>query len=429
MAEQQQGPGFWATLGEGLRGAGAVLSPEVYKSQQDERQHTLINVARSLEIRKAQRALDADSKFSAAVGGLQPSAFKTSAELLDALKEVPLDVIAESPRAQQTMAMAGQMQAREAAQAAKVQQMDFQYAQLEQRGEIARQRSEDNRLSAEERARANLANEQIRSKLAELRETIAAGKGEGKLTGDAVTNEAWYQIINGKIRPGAVSWGVSGNADRVAITNKMAEIASEYGIPPDKLASLGLTNRAKASALLALEKQRNAVQAYERSFVSQIDVLEGLSQKVGRTDSPWVNKSLNELRSKGMGDPDVAEYLGQMRLVQTEAARIIANPNLSGQLTDTARKEIHDILNGEMTVAQVTRLTTRLKADAELRKQGLDKQAEQLGNEIRGSAEAPKAEAPKAATPAAAAAPKQGDKDKSRSGKPMTYDGTKWVYD
>src|SRR6266446_718662 len=94
------GGGMLESLGQGLQGAGAVLSSEVYETQAHERQNALVNIARTLEITKAKRQLDADTKFGEFTKGLQPNAM-TSEGLLDVAKKVPIDVLAESPRAQQ----------------------------------------------------------------------------------------------------------------------------------------------------------------------------------------------------------------------------------------------------------------------------------------------------------------------------------------
>jgi len=407
---------FLEDLGTGLRGAGGVLSPQVYKEQNVERERQLPNLLLATQVQEQVRKMKADETFRNILASKTSSAPITGASSLrDAMKDVPVELIAASPMAEKMSNMASQFQARE-------DQAQARFYAIEERRREADMRSEDKRLSLAEQGRARAEANELRLQIAQMVDTTRrAGinlRNEGKLTPEAVNNEAMYSIINGKIRPGAVAWGVSGNADRTAITNRIAEIATEYGIPPEKLASLGLTNRAKASALLQLEKQRNAVQAYERSFIAQVDVLDQLSDNVARTASSWVNRPLNELRRSGMGSPDVAEFVAQMRLVQTEAARIIANPNLTGQLTDTAREEIRHVIDGSMTPAQVKRVAARLKTDARLRHEGLDDQAASLGAEITGSTVMPAAPTATTPAPGAPAAPKQSD--------PLEYKGYKF---
>lgn len=158
------------SFGAGLRGAGEVLAPEVFEKNAIERRDALVNVARGLQIRKEQRALDADTKFSESLSGMQPSSFKTSGDVMDVLKGVPLDVIAESPRAQATLQMVGQMQQREAAAEQRKQAIQLQYERLDQQADIARQRSEDVRLGIQERAAADQRHQALQRELATMRE-------------------------------------------------------------------------------------------------------------------------------------------------------------------------------------------------------------------------------------------------------------------
>lgn len=227
---------------------------------------------------------------------------------------------------------------------------------------------------------------------------------KSSMSDKALDNAAWFQIINGRTASGTVSYGKAGQADREAIRERVAEIAERHGIDPAKLASLGMTNRASASALLQLEKQRNAVEAYSQAFVRNADMALDLSEKRASTFSPLLNRPVNAL-AQYSGDPDVAKFMAQVRLVQTEAARIINNPNLSGQLTDTARGELDHILNGNMTVGQFKDVVKLLKRDVEIRGQTLDKQAEKLRGEIMGAGTAPAASTPAAPATKPAAKP------------------------
>lgn len=128
-------PGLLEDFGQGLQSAGAILSPEVHKSQTMERQNTLENVARGLQIRKAQRELQADEAFTTEFGGLQGSALTDSASLEKKLFETvqKRPEVMDSPRYHSAMKMASQMQAREAAQAARQQQLQLSQDELDRR--------------------------------------------------------------------------------------------------------------------------------------------------------------------------------------------------------------------------------------------------------------------------------------------------------
>lgn len=169
--------GLWSAIGEGFRGMGAVASPAVAQRQAQERADVLPNMIRALQLKGAQRAFDADTKFSEAVSGLQPSSFKTSDDVLGALSKVPLDVIAESPRAQQTLKFARQMQAKEQQQEQRREALQFRYDQLDQQAEIARQRSADVNLGIQERAAADKRHEDLQRELRAMRDSGAVPSG------------------------------------------------------------------------------------------------------------------------------------------------------------------------------------------------------------------------------------------------------------
>lgn len=87
--------GLIEDLGAGLQGAGAVLSDEVYKTQAVERQNRILNIARTLEITKAQKAMQADEKVRQALNGkIHPG--MTSSAMLESIDGIDQATLAES---------------------------------------------------------------------------------------------------------------------------------------------------------------------------------------------------------------------------------------------------------------------------------------------------------------------------------------------
>ena len=136
--------------------------------------------------------------------------------------------------------------------------------------------------------------------------------------------------------------------------------------------------KAQKAALTQITKDLAAIRPYHDMLEGNIGILKELGAKLSRTDSPWANKTLNYLQTHPTSDPDVTEYLAQMRLVQTEASRVINNPRLVGQLTDSARHEIDGIVNGDMAIASSNRVVDRLLNDAGRRVSSMEKEQEHL---------------------------------------------------
>lgn len=164
---------FLEEFGKGLQNAGAILSPKVYQQQAEDRRNALVDVTRALQIKQATDSMQADQKFSEYMSGLQPTSMNDPGAMLDAMKNVPMDVLASSPRAHQTMQLVSQVQARQDAAQARKEQVQFRYDQLEQQGELARQRADDTRLGIQERAANERRHQALMLELGKMRDATA----------------------------------------------------------------------------------------------------------------------------------------------------------------------------------------------------------------------------------------------------------------
>ena len=228
----------------------------------------------------------------------------------------------------------------------------------------------------------NQRGEQTRSML-EARLAAASRTDRGgpmNLTEDAINDVANYVVLNGRL---PIGFARMGQEAQQAILNRVSEVARAAGMSSEELAAAGPLTKQKLGAYLQFEKMRNGIQAYEKMLDLNIDVLKELSAKVNRTGSPYANKGVLWLQQNASGDPDVAEYLFQVRTVQTEAARILSNPNLTGQLTDTATQELANVFGANLTHDQLTRVAERAQADARNRSRTIDEQSQKLIAEIK----------------------------------------------
>lgn len=201
-----------------------------------------------------------------------------------------------------------------------------------------------------------------------------------ELSPDALDNAAAFFILNGRM---PIGLSRIGPATLGMIQNRAAEMTQAAGFTPQDFAASGPIVKQKLGALLQLEKNRNAIQAYEAMLNKNIEVLKVLSEKITRSDSPAANRPILWMQQNMQGDPDVAEYLFQVNIVATEIARTLNNPNLVGQLTDTARQEVEQVVSGRLTPAQMSNVLARAQADAHNRAASFDTQVKKLISEIR----------------------------------------------
>jgi hypothetical protein len=219
----------------------------------------------------------------------------------------------------------------------------------------------------------------------DLRVTPPAGS---ERTAGAITNEAYARIINGKGTPGFASSGAAGEPTKAAVANKMEDIRKELGWTPAELATKGPENRTKFIALGSLEKDLAAIGPFHDMLNTNAKIAVQLADKIAssRTGSQLLNKPITWLQANAADNPDIAEYLFQIQTVKTEGARILNNPRLVGQLTDSARHEMGDVVNGNMPFGQTRRVLSRMMSDGDNRVNALTAQRDKTVQEIRGSA-------------------------------------------
>ena len=310
--------GLLESLGQGLQGAGAVLSSEVYQTQVHERANYMANALRALQLTKAKRALDADVRFSDFTAGLQPSAM-TSEGLLDAAKKIPIDVLSESPKAQQFMQLVSQVQNREAAAQARKDAIQARYLQIEQMAEAARQRSEDRQLGIQERAAADRRHADLQRTMIgmradalkqglELRRDAAEERRQQRedalLTPQEATFMAGQYLAGDKSVFQNVGRGSQGAENIIRLRRAVQAEAERRKMKPDEIAA----RMAEFEGIKAGERTLGNRTANIEMAVTEAQQMAPLaltaSENVDRTKIPTLNAALLAAE-KGMGDENV----------------------------------------------------------------------------------------------------------------------------
>jgi hypothetical protein len=171
------------------------------------------------------------------------------------------------------------------------------------------------------------------------------------------------------------SFGQAGQTNRTLINNEKAKTLKELGLTEQEVIRQQAVAKGQIKSVAQLVPMKNAIQAYEEvARGNGARVLE-LVNKVNTTGVPVLN-SLKRLGEQATGNPDAAELMQVLQNYKTEAARIIANPALTGQLTDSARKEIANVVPANMTPAQAERIVKRLNFEFDLRTRGIDQALE-----------------------------------------------------
>jgi len=142
------------------------------------------------------------------------------------------------------------------------------------------------------------------------------------------------------------------------------------GLSLSDVVKQGEAYKIKAGAAQEIEKMYAAVESFSSTVDKNMAVLEALSKQLPRSDIPIISKGQLAV-SSFTGNPTLTAYQGAMRSVATEVARIVTQPRLTGQLTDSARKEIDKFMHADMTHPQLVSLMKTLRTEVKNREDGI----------------------------------------------------------
>lgn len=206
------------------------------------------------------------------------------------------------------------------------------------------------------------------------------GGGESKLTPEGEKYLVKLQQTNQAIPRTRRGLRDDDTINRLGAADAKAVAAGETDIPASRAEF-----KANQAALTQLTKDLSAIKPFKEMLDVNAEIALDLGKKVVSTDSRLANKSLNWLKQNVGDNPDTAEYLAQMAFVQTEAARVLQNPRLVGQLTDTARHEMQSVVSGDMPLKATERVIRRIQQDGKNRIAAMERQADSLKQKMGSS--------------------------------------------
>lgn len=297
-----------------------------------------------------------------------------------------------------------------------------------------RQTTETRAAAAAQAAAANIAADNKRADetlaLARQREAREAAAAAAARTDTTLITPAGLDVaaLNYKKTGVMPALGMGDKTTRTRIINRAAELtpADETRITAGgtNIAANKADFKASADSLTALTKQRNAIAAFENTAGKNIDLFLAQAGKVVDTGSPLANTAVRFATGKLLGSPDQAAYDAARQVAVNEIAKITSNPNLSGTLSDSARKEVEAFNPSNATLKQSVAVMRLLRQDMGNRATSLDDQIAQVNDTLHGKTAAPPP-ATAAAVPANVAAALKG----LGPGKHTLSDHSVWLID
>jgi hypothetical protein len=217
------------------------------------------------------------------------------------------------------------------------------------------------------------------------------------------------------------TFGRPGQAIRTKINNAQAKKMKELGITNNQLAAFRSRVQGELKSTKGLVEMQNAVASYKKLARFNGDRLLELVADVDVTGVPAIEGLARWAKERG-GSVDTAEFQSVLKTYQTEVARIIAQPRLIGQLTDTQIQEMQKVVSGTASAPQLRRVIGRLNLEMDMREKGIEAQIATSGGNLNipgTEAVSPSAGGPTAGTVVDGYRFKGGDPNKQENWEPV----------
>jgi hypothetical protein len=168
----------------------------------------------------------------------------------------------------------------------------------------------------------------------------------------------------------------------IAIIQRAAQLDQQDG--GQGIASNKSIIDANRTSLNSLQKNYDQVQAFEQTAEKNMDLLQSTAQKIPDLGSRFANVPVRMVNSQMIGTANMAAFKTALYTAQTEAAKVLNSSNATGILTDSARHELQDIIDGNVPLPAMVASLNTLKQDMSNRTQSYQAQIGDIQGRIKG---------------------------------------------
>lgn len=203
---------------------------------------------------------------------------------------------------------------------------------------------------------------------------LAAGAGE-KLTKEALDMQAENYWSTGKLPPG----GRSGAAlvQNRQIMNRAAELHAG-----ESLAANSSEYKANSASLTGLQKNLDNVTAFENTALKNIDQVTKIAKTIPDLGVKFANVPLRKITADMIGTDNMSRLRTALASAQAESAKVLSSANASGVLSDHARDEAKDFLDGNLPLSAMLAQADQLHTDFGNRHQSYADQIAAIKNRL-----------------------------------------------
>jgi hypothetical protein len=160
----------------------------------------------------------------------------------------------------------------------------------------------------------------------------------------------------------------AGRAGSAAIRNREAEM-----FPRSDLGFGGTlaTYSAGTHSLEKLQTQADAVNAFERTAIANLDQFLASAKGVIDTGSPLFNAPGRKFAERVAGDPNLTRFSVARQVAVQEVGKVLSGAMGNAAISDSARHEVEQLLSPDASIAQIDAAANILKQDMLNRKRAL----------------------------------------------------------
>ncbi len=168
-----------------------------------------------------------------------------------------------------------------------------------------------------------------------------------------------------------------------AIIDRAAQLDSAGG--GQGIAANKLNVQSLGESLKAVQKNASQVQAFENTALKNMDLLDQTAQKIPDLGAKFANVPVRMLTGNMIGTANMAAFKTALATAQTEAAKVLNSNSANGVLSDSARHELQDLIDGNATYPAIKASLDTLKADMKNRTDAYGQQIIDLQSRIKGA--------------------------------------------
>lgn len=167
-----------------------------------------------------------------------------------------------------------------------------------------------------------------------------------------------------------------------AIIDRAAQLDQQGG--GEGIAANKLNVQSLGESLKSVQKNASQVQAFENTALKNMDLLDQTAQKIPDLGTRFANVPIRMITGNMIGTTNMAAFKTALATAQTEAAKVLNSSNATGVLSDSARHELQDLIDGNATYPALKASLATLKSDMNNRSSAYAQQITDLQQRIKG---------------------------------------------